>query len=122
MVVAVHQFDDFLAGDEFGITGSQFVLARRDLLPAVTRERGVFHRVAGGIPEKLASGVEALLLPCRVDIVEKRLTKPGFVLLLIYHVGMRKSALLSIDRENVKPGGGIIEIRNCPERTGVRIK
>jgi site-specific recombinase XerD len=42
--------------------------------------------------------------------------------LLIYHVGMRKSALLSIDRENVKPREGIIEIRNCPERTGVRLK
>lgn len=42
--------------------------------------------------------------------------------LLIYHVGMRKSALLSIDRKNVKPREGIIEIRNCPERTGIRLK
>jgi hypothetical protein len=36
----------------------------------------VFHRIAGGIPEELASGIESFLFPRRVDVVEKRLTEP----------------------------------------------
>jgi len=42
--------------------------------------------------------------------------------LLIYHVGMRKSALLSINCADVRPSKGIIEIRNRPEQTGIRLK
>lgn len=42
--------------------------------------------------------------------------------LLIYHVGMRKSALLSINCDDVMPRKGIIQIRNRPEQTGVRLK
>jgi site-specific recombinase XerD len=42
--------------------------------------------------------------------------------LLIYHVGMRKSGLLAINCKDVKPRNGIIEIRNRPEDTGVRLK
>jgi integrase len=42
--------------------------------------------------------------------------------LLTYHVGMRKSGLLAINCEDVKPRKGIIEIRNRPEDTGVRLK
>ena len=76
MVVLIHQFDHFLPRDEFGVTGSSVVLARGDLFPALPRECGVFHRIAGGIPEELASGVEFLFLPCRVDVVEKRLAQP----------------------------------------------
>lgn len=41
---------------------------------------------------------------------------------LIYHVGMRKSALLSINCGDVKPQRNVIEIRNRPEQTGVRLK
>jgi integrase len=42
--------------------------------------------------------------------------------LLIYHVGMRKSALLSINCDDVKPRKGIIQIRNRPQESGVRLK
>ncbi|CQH60018.1 XerC/D-like integrase [Halobacterium hubeiense] len=42
--------------------------------------------------------------------------------LLIYHVGIRKSGLLSINCDDVKPRKGIIQIRNRPEETGVRLK
>jgi|GEM_PF-2407517 len=42
--------------------------------------------------------------------------------LLIYHIGCRKSALLSINCSDVKPERGIIEIRNRPEESGVRLK
>ncbi|WP_049967782.1 site-specific integrase [Haloferax prahovense] len=42
--------------------------------------------------------------------------------LLIYHVGMRKSALLSINCDDVMTRKGIIQIRNRPEQTGVRLK
>jgi integrase len=42
--------------------------------------------------------------------------------LLIYHIGCRKSALLSINCSDVKPRKGIIQIRNRPEESGVRLK
>lgn len=42
--------------------------------------------------------------------------------LLIYHIGCRKSALLSIDCSDVKPRDGIIQIRNRPEETDLRLK
>jgi integrase len=42
--------------------------------------------------------------------------------LLIYHIGCRKSALLSINCSDVKPRQGIIQIRNRPEESGVRLK
>jgi len=42
--------------------------------------------------------------------------------LLIYHVDMWKSALLSINRGDVKPCKGVIEVRNRPEQTGVQLK
>ncbi|WP_254822763.1 tyrosine-type recombinase/integrase [Haloglomus halophilum] len=42
--------------------------------------------------------------------------------LLIYHIGCRKSALLSIDCSDVKPRDGIIQLRNRPEESGVRLK
>jgi integrase len=42
--------------------------------------------------------------------------------LLIYHIGCRQSALLSIDCSDVKPRKGIIQIRNRPEESGVRLK
>lgn len=42
--------------------------------------------------------------------------------LLIYHVGCRKSALLSLNCSDIRPQKGIIEIRNRPEQAGVRLK
>jgi len=42
--------------------------------------------------------------------------------LLIYHIGCRKSSLLSINCSDVKPRQGIIQIRNRPEESGVRLK
>jgi integrase len=42
--------------------------------------------------------------------------------LLTYHVGCRKSALLSINCSDVKPHKGVIQIRNRPEETEVRLK
>ena len=36
----------------------------------------MFHCIPGGVPEKLASRVEALILPGGVDVLEKRLTEP----------------------------------------------
>ncbi|WP_336325990.1 tyrosine-type recombinase/integrase [Halovenus sp. HT40] len=42
--------------------------------------------------------------------------------LLIYHIGCRKSALLSINCSDVKPRKSIIQIRNRPEESGVRLK
>jgi integrase len=42
--------------------------------------------------------------------------------LLIYHIGCRKSALLSINCSDVNPRKGIIQIRNRPEESGVRLK
>jgi len=42
--------------------------------------------------------------------------------LLIYHIGCRKSALLSINCSDVKPRKAIIQIRNRPEESGVRLK
>lgn len=42
--------------------------------------------------------------------------------LLVYHVGMRKSGLLSINCDDVKPRKGKIQIRHRPEETGVRLK
>lgn len=42
--------------------------------------------------------------------------------LLIYHVGMRKSGLLAINCDDVKPRKGVIEIRHRPEETGERLK
>ncbi|MFK5604455.1 tyrosine-type recombinase/integrase [Haloferax volcanii] len=42
--------------------------------------------------------------------------------LLIYHVGFRKSGLLSINCSDVKPDRGIIEVRNQPEERGIRLK
>jgi site-specific recombinase XerD len=42
--------------------------------------------------------------------------------LLIYHIGCRKSALLSLNCGDIRPQKGIIEIRNRPEESGVRLK
>ncbi|MFC7059693.1 tyrosine-type recombinase/integrase [Halovenus salina] len=42
--------------------------------------------------------------------------------LLIYHIGCRKSALLSLNCGDIRPQKGIIEIRNRPEQAGVRLK
>jgi len=42
--------------------------------------------------------------------------------LLTYHIGCRKSALLSLNCSDVKPRKGIIQIRNRPEESGVRLK
>ena len=42
--------------------------------------------------------------------------------LLIYHVSMRKSALLSINRGDVKPCKGVIEVQDPPEQAGVQLK
>ena len=42
--------------------------------------------------------------------------------LLVFHIGLRKSGLLSINCSDVKPQKQIIQIRNRPEETGVRLK
>lgn len=42
--------------------------------------------------------------------------------LLIYQIGCRKSALLSLNCSDVHPQKGVIEIRNRPEQAGVRLK
>lgn len=42
--------------------------------------------------------------------------------LLIYHIGCRKSALLSLNCGDIRPQKNIIEIRNRPEQASVRLK
>jgi integrase len=42
--------------------------------------------------------------------------------LLIYHVGFRQSGIRSLDCSDVIPERGIIEVRNSPERRGLRLK
>lgn len=73
--IFVHHLDDLVARYEFSITGSQFVFAGRNLLPAFARERRMFHRIPSSISEKLASRVEALFVPRRIDVFEKRFTE-----------------------------------------------
>jgi len=41
--------------------------------------------------------------------------------LLIYRIGCRQSALRAINVDDVQPDRGVIEIRNRPEETGVRL-
>ena len=92
MIVLIHHLDDFCTRDEFGITGSEVVLTRRDLFPSFPREGRMFHRVAGSMAEEFASGVETLLFPCRVDVVEKRLAQP--------EIDLYRFRLVRIIREN----------------------
>lgn len=52
------------------------MFAGRNLLPALAGKFGMLHRVTRRIAQELAAGVEALFLPCRVYIVEKRSCEP----------------------------------------------
>lgn len=49
-------------------------------------------------------------------------SRPMVEFLLTLHIGCRASGLLSINVDDVKPRKGIIQIRNRPAKSGVRLK
>jgi len=85
---------------EIGITCSEIVFARSDLLAAFTGEIGMLDCITGCVTEKFTPGIEALFLPRCIDIIEERLGKSNIDLhrlrgaIVSRRVGMRHDILI----------------------------
>lgn len=87
--------------DRLGVSGEEFSRAGDD-----------DHR----IPEERAEKIIGHL--AEFDYASRKMVE----FLLIYHVGFRQSGLRSVDCDDVLPRDGIIEVRNRPAETGLRLK